>query len=96
MIRHIVFFQVKDGVDREIVYQGLSLLKGIPHCLHLEVGRNYRTDVISPDGPDFVVYGEFMDEQQLAAYKAHPLYQQSISVVRPLRDLRMAADFTAE
>lgn len=95
MIRHIVFFTVKDGVDKEIVFQGLSLLTRIPHKLHLEVGRNLLTDAISPGGPDFVVYGEFADEAQLAAYKAHPLYQQSISIVRPLRDLRMAADFLA-
>ena len=93
MIRHIVFFTVRDGIDKEIVFRGLSLLSGIPHKLHLEVGRNLLTDSISPGGPDFVVYGEFADDAQLADYKAHPLYQQSISIVRPLRDLRMAADF---
>ena len=95
MIRHIVFFKVKDGVDKEVVFRGLSVLKGIPHCRHLEVGRNNRVDTISPDGPDFVVYAEFEDEAQLSAYKDHPLYQQSISIVRPLRNLRMAADFEA-
>lgn len=93
MIRHIVFFTVKDGADKETVFQGLSLLIGNPHKLHLEVGRNMLTDTISPGGPDFVVYAEFADEEQLAAYKSHPVYQQSISIVRPLRDLRMAADF---
>jgi len=40
-----------------------------------------------------VVYGEFTDAAALAAYKAHPLYQESIRRVRPLRELRMAADF---
>ena len=95
MIRHIVFFTVKDEADKEIVFQGLSLLIGNPHKLHLEVGRNMLTDAISPNGPDFVVYAEFADEAQLAAYKAHPVYQQSISIVRPLRDLRIAADFLA-
>ncbi len=93
MIRHIVFFTVREAGDREIVFQGLSLLTGIPHRLHLEVGRNLLTDTISPGGPDFIVYGEFADEAQLAAYKAHPLYQRSISIGRPLRDLRVAADF---
>ena len=93
MIRHIVFFTVKDGVDKEIVFQGLSLLIGNPHKLHLEVGRNLQTDSISPGGPDFVVYAEFADEAQLTEYKAHPVYQQSISIVRPLRDVRIAADF---
>ncbi|RWB25255.1 MAG: hypothetical protein EOQ42_35210, partial [Mesorhizobium sp.] len=29
----------------------------------------------------------------LAAYKAHPLYQEAIKRVRPLRELRLAADY---
>ena len=93
MIRHIVFFSARTPADRDAVEAGLNLLAGIPDCLHFEVGRNFDTDPISPGGPDFVVYSEFRDEAQLARWKAHPLYQKSIDVVRPLRDLRMAADF---
>lgn len=95
MIRHIIFFGAKDPADREAIYDGLSLLKGISSCMHLEIGRNFRTDQISKDAPDFVVYSEFVDEAQLAAFKAHPLYAKSIEVVRPLRDMRVAADFFA-
>lgn len=93
MIRHIVFFRAKNPADKETIFEGLSLLAGIPHSRHFEVGRNMLVDTISLDGPDFVVYVEFEDEAQLAAYKAHPLYAQSTARVRPLRDLRMAADF---
>lgn len=95
MIRHIVFFTAKDPKDLDAVHDGLMLLAGIPDKLHLEVGRNFRNDPISPGGPDFVVYAEFEDEAQLARYKANPLYQTSIDVVRPLRDMRIAADFVA-
>ncbi|NVK33724.1 MAG: Dabb family protein [Rhodobacteraceae bacterium] len=93
MIRHVVFFSAKAPEHREAVFDGLSLLTGIPDCICLEIGRNFQTDRISPDGPDFIVYGEFEDEAQLAAYKAHPLYTKSIELVRPLRDMRVAADF---
>lgn len=93
MIRHIVFFSARRPEDRETVFQGLQLLTGIPDSLHLEIGRNLNSDPLSPEGPDFVVYGEFRDEAQLAAYKAHPLYQKSIDIVRPLREMRVAADF---
>lgn len=96
MIRHIVFFSAKKPEDRETIYEGLQLLTGIPDCLHVEIGRNFNTDPLSLDGPDFVVYGEFKDEAQLAAYKAHHLYQKSIDIVRPLRDMRVAADFLAD
>jgi hypothetical protein len=93
MIRHIVFFNAKDPKDSDIIFNGLSLLSGIPHASVFEVGRNLKTDRISAEGPDFVVYAEFTDQDQLDAYKAHPLYEKSIAIVRPLRDMRIAADF---
>ncbi|MEP3438522.1 MAG: Dabb family protein [Hoeflea sp.] len=94
MIRHIVFFSVKDPTDRERVEQGLQLLAATPHALNFEIGRNLNGDAIS-EPVDFVVYGEFEDEAALAAYKADPLYQRSIDIVRPLRELRIAADFVS-
>jgi len=93
MIRHIVFFSAKNPKDREAIFDGLSMLANIPHLVHFEIGRNEGLDKISTDGPDFVVYAEFNDTEALAAYKAHPIYEQSISIVRPLRDMRIAADF---
>ncbi|SHM19941.1 Dabb family protein [Roseibium suaedae] len=96
MIRHIVFFTARDINDREKVYEGLKILTAVPDCLRLEIGRNFQNDQVSPGGPDFVVYGEFEDEAQLAAYKAHPLYAKSIELVRPLRDMRIAADFLSD
>ena len=93
MIRHIVFFTVKRPENRDAVFEGLKLLETIPDSIRLEIRPNLNNDPISPEGPDFVVYGEFEDEAQLAAYKAHPLYTKSIELVRPLRDTRTAADF---
>ena len=93
MIRHIVFFTAKNPADAETIFDGLNLLSDIPHTSHFEVGRNLKTDRISADGPDFIVYAEFTDQAQLDTYKAHPLYEKSIAIVRPLRDMRIAADF---
>ena len=92
MIRHIVFFCAKNPQDRDRVEQGLQLLAATPHARHFEIGRNLNDDALS-EPVDFVVYGEFDDEAALAAYKADPLYQRSIEIVRPLRELRIAADF---
>ncbi len=91
-IRHVVFFSAKDPADRARVYEGLSILKQNPHARVLEVVENTRVDSWSGE-VDVVVYGEFDDAEALAAYKAHPLYQQSIDLVKPLRELRIAADF---
>ncbi|MDI7861271.1 Dabb family protein [Rhizobiaceae bacterium n13] len=92
MIRHIVFFTVSDPDNLEAVRAGLSILTENPHARTLEIGTNLKTDQLGGE-VDFVVYGEFDDEAALAAYKAHPLYQQSIELVRPLREMRIAADY---
>ncbi len=91
-IRHVVFFGAKDKADVPRIIEGLSMLGDIPHSDVFEVRENTRDDALSKE-VDVVVYAEFASEEALAAYKAHPLYTKSIDVVRPLRDLRIAADF---
>ncbi|WP_297771855.1 Dabb family protein [uncultured Roseovarius sp.] len=95
MIRHIVFFSAADPADIERIREGLMMLAEIPHSSHFEVGRNLQSDSISQERVDLVVYGEFADEDALAAYKAHPIYTDCIARVRPLRELRIAADFAS-
>lgn len=95
MIRHIVFFSARDPKDIETIRAGLSVLTDIPHARRLEIGENVKTDQLGSE-TDLVVYGEFEDEAALAAYKAHPNYQRSIEIVRPLRELRIAADYDTD
>ena len=95
MIRHIVFFTAKNHNDLDIIHDGLMMLKDIPHARHFEVGRNLRADAITEAEVDLVVYVEFDTEAALEAYKAHPIYQQAIARVRPLRESRIAADVKA-
>ena len=94
MIRHIVFFTARDRADLGRIVEGLELLGQIPHSEHFEVVRNAKLDQIGND-VDVIVYAEFADEAALAAYKAHPLYAEATRRVRPLRELRYAADFKA-
>lgn len=94
MIRHVVFFTALHQSDLQRVEDGLRLLENNPHG-RVKISRNMRKDDLSTE-IDLVVYGEFADEAELAAYKAHPIYQQSIDSVRPLRDLRIVADFVAD
>ena len=93
MIRHIVLFTAKDKAHIDKIVEGLSVLKGIPQAKGLEIARNRKTDQIGND-IDVVVYGEFASDEDLAAYKAHPLYEESIRRVKPLRDQRFAADYS--
>ena len=96
MIRHIVFFSATDPADVERIQSGLQMLGQIPHSQHFEVGRNLQSDQIAGARVDVVVYAEFADEAALAAYKTDPIYEECISIVRPMRELRIAADFKAQ
>lgn len=92
MIRHIVFFSARKREDVDRIASELRMLGDIPHSDFFEVGINRKVDQLGAD-VDVIVYGEFRDEEALAAYKAHPIYAECITRVRPLREMRMAADF---
>ncbi|TCD13325.1 Dabb family protein [Oricola cellulosilytica] len=92
MIRHIVLFTAKSGKDIEPIRQGLELLTHIPHASRLEIALNRKSDPKSKV-VDVVVYGEFVNDAALAAYKGHALYAEAIKRVSPLRELRFAADY---
>ncbi|AZO07080.1 Dabb family protein [Mesorhizobium sp. M2A.F.Ca.ET.037.01.1.1] len=94
MIRHIVFFSVRRKEDVEAVRSGLLALGKIPHSKHFEVTLNTKVDLFS-NAIDVVVYAEFEDEAALAAYKAHPIYADTTSKVKPMRELRYSADVVA-
>jgi hypothetical protein len=94
MIRHVVLFSVRDPADLELVQGALSRLAEIPEVLRLEVSRNLKRDGLSAE-IDLVVYGEFDDLEALDRYKAHPIYAESVSIVRPRREIRIAVDFEA-
>lgn len=92
MIRHIVFFTAASSSNLKPILDGLSQLTKIPQARRLEVAQNRKSDPASKE-IDVVVYGEFDSDAELAAYKAHPLYHEAIKQVRPLRELRFAADY---
>jgi len=95
VIRHIVFFSAKKREDIERIAEDLSGLGQIPHSDFFEVGLNRRVDQLSGE-VDVVVYAEFRDQAALEAYKAHPIYQETTNKVRPLREMRVAADFVSK
>ena len=95
MIRHIVMFSCRNPEDRDTIYRGLSVLTQIEHAALLEVSYNEKIDQLAND-IDVIVYGEFASLEDFRAYKAHPLYEESIRQVRHLRDVRVAADYTVD
>ena len=95
MIRHVVLFSARDPADLDLIHDALARLAEIPDASRLEVARNSKRDGLSAD-IDLVVYGEFEDFEALERYKAHPLYAETITIVRPRREIRIAVDFEAD
>ena len=94
MIRHIVFFTLKDPREASEVITHLKRLGTIPGSTLFEVTPNRKADLFG-NVIDIVVYGEFADIDALHAYKKHPTYMDVTSTVRPRRELRFAADVEA-
>lgn len=91
MIRHIVFFTLKDAHTTSDVVAKLSQLGSIPGSTFFEVRPNTKSDQIGNE-VDIVIYSEFPDLNALRAYKQHPSYAEVTAAVRPSRELRFAAD----
>jgi len=92
MIKHIVFFTAKNADDIDAIYDGLKMLETIECDGTVRIHRNLKIDQIGND-VDIIVYGEFKNNAAMQTYKSHPTYQKSINTVRPLRDMRVAANF---
>ncbi len=84
-------FSAKSPENVEDIYQGLKNLENIEGNWLLSVTKNEKLDQIAND-IDVVVYGEFPDKAALSQYKKHQIYQDAITIVRPLRDKRIAVD----
>jgi hypothetical protein len=92
MIKHVVFFTARKVDDIDAVYDGLKILETIPCDGTVRIHRNLKIDQIE-NLVDVIVDCDFKDIKAMQDYKSHPTYQKSIDLVRPLRDMRIAADF---
>lgn len=91
MIRHIVFFTVKVPARLDEAVDGLSRLGAIPGADVFEVRANQKADLFANE-IDIVVYAEFASLDAMQAWKANPIYADVTARVRPMRELRFAAD----
>lgn len=98
MVKHIVFWKLKDSVEgrdkaanAQLVKQRLEALAGrIPGLLRIEVGQDFlRGDTSS----DLVLYSELASRKALEDYQAHPEHQAVIPLIRELTSERRSVDY---
>ena len=91
MVKHIVLYTLKDGVEKEsaikMIESVLTPLVGkIPGLKHLEVKQAF-------NGMDYALYSEFESKQALLDYAVHPLHEEAKSHFFHLLDKRVCADY---
>ena len=92
MVKHIVVYTLKEGVDKteavEIVRSSLEPLVGvIPGLKHMEIRAAYQ------GGMDYALYSEFESKETLAAYADHPAHQEAKTHFWHFLDSRVCADY---
>ncbi len=91
MIKHIVLYTFKEGVNKEeavkIIASVLEPLVGkIPGLLHLEIRQAFQ-------GVDYALYSEFESKQALENYAKHPLHLEAKEHFFHFLNSRVAADY---
>lgn len=91
MVKHIVLYTLKDGVDKDYAVKFIAsclepLAGQIPGLLHMEVRRAYR-------GMDYAPYSEFESALALDSYAVHPLHLAAKEQFHHMLATRVSADF---
>ena len=91
MVKHIVLYTLKDGVDKKeavaIIKAQLEPLVGvIPGLIHMEIRQAY-------NGMDYALYSEFESREALANYADHPAHLAAKEHFWHFLDSRVCADY---
>ena len=91
MVKHIVLYTLKEGVDKEeavkLIASVLEPLVGkIPGLTHMEIRRAF-------NGMDYALYSEFDSAEDVKNYRAHPLHQEAKSHFHHFLATRLSADY---
>ena len=92
MVKHIVAYTFKDGVDKDasvkLIGDLLEPLVGkIPGLLAMEIRACFQ------GGMDYCLYSEFDSKEALAAYAVHPLHVAAKDQFFHMIDTRVAGDY---
>ena len=91
MVKHIVMYTLKEGVEKESAVKFIAstlepLVGKIPGLRHLEVRQAYQ-------GMDYALYSEFDDRKALSDYAEHPLHLAAKEQFHHLLATRVSADY---
>ena len=91
MVKHIVVYKLKDGVDKADAVQTIAsvlepLVGKIPGLMKMEIRACF-------NGADYALYSEFESRELLEAYAKHPLHLEAKTHFHHFIETRTAADY---
>lgn len=93
LIKHVVFFKLKDG-SADCIEETSKVLQGLEHKIEqlrsLEIGKDLlRTE----RSYDIALIAVFESLEDLQAYQVHPEHQKVIAYMNEVRESSIAVDF---
>ena len=95
MVKHIVFWNIKEDLDIEGVFEEMKLrieaMNGeIPGLLKVELGRDFNK---SDAAYDVALYSELVDRQALQTYQDHPMHLHVKEFIGAVTIARAVVDY---
>ncbi|MGO9379647.1 MAG: Dabb family protein [Dissulfurispiraceae bacterium] len=98
MVKHVVMWRLKDRTEGGSKKENASTVKQmfedlngkIPGMIKLEVGIDY---AMSDASSCIVLYSEFVDEEALDGYRAHPEFKRASAFIKSVSAERRMVDY---
>ena len=92
MVKHIVMYTLKEGVDKTTAVEKIAallepLVGQIPGLQWMEINETFQ------GGMDYVLYSEFDSREDLVNYASHPLHLAAKEQFFHLIETRVAGDY---
>lgn len=93
LIKHVVFFKLKDG-SADSIERTATVLRGLEHKIEqlrsLEIGQ----DILRTERSyDIALIAVFESLEDLQAYQVHPEHKKVIAYMNEVRESSIAVDF---
>ena len=94
MIRHIVLFKLKSGVDDQTIQRHMADFQELEGRVEAIDTIEVRRDFVGRDvSADFGLIVAFVDEAALKAYQAHAEHQAAFGRLKPNLDRMLVLDY---
>ena len=95
MIKHIVFWNIKEDLDLEGVYEEMKIrveaMNGkIPGLVKVELGKDFSDTDASFN---IALYSEFQDDEALVGYQNHPVHLHVKEFIGAVTSSRAVVDY---